>query len=403
MYDYYSWSGTATKPRLPTLESLRLRAGLKNDWTQGRIDTLAWGTFLEVQLYRIGNMGLPLALHPFPDLLPDFRSNEATHPGAGLIAATGASMLCASLVGLIFARHKLLLASWLLSGFCWALPARNFVAFHDFQGIFYIGIPLAFFAFLMLYLRHRSDRRLLHVFAVAALLVFVFSASQIAGVGHTTAEGDLEAELMDDFAAIRELVGEGVVYLPVNDTDREFAGAPFAASYFLADSIIEYREIAFSAKGPRSVTQGRKSAAHFVILPQREFGPMLLTPNNRHRFLYDRELYDNPLGHLTDPVIESDYYDAYLHGDSLIYASESCAHDNVKFFLHITPVDPRDLSDHRKVYGFDNYDFDFPDFAVPASGKCVARRPLPDYPINSIRTGQYATEGRLWEGEYYFD
>ena len=70
-----------------------------------------------------------------------------------------------------------------------------------------------------------------------------------------------------------------------------------------------------------------------------------------------------------------------------------------RFFLHIVPVDGDDLPDHRKQYGFDNFDFCWDDYNGLFSKLGVAVRELPDYDIALIRTGQFTDEGRLWEGE----
>ena len=89
--------------------------------------------------------------------------------------------------------------------------------------------------------------------------------------------------------------------------------------------------------------------------------------------------------------------------DMLTYVKTPCSAENVReaFFLHVYPVDPSDLPEHRKQYGFDNHDFRW------ASG-CVAWSELPDYPIARIRTGQFlvnedGSTTRLWGREIRFD
>ena len=47
------------------------------------------------------------------------------------------------------------------------------------------------------------------------------------------------------------------------------------------------------------------------------------------------------------------------------------------------------MPNERKEYGFDNLDFDFIWRGATFNGNCIAIAPLPDYPIASIRTGQY--------------
>lgn len=90
---------------------------------------------------------------------------------------------------------------------------------------------------------------------------------------------------------------------------------------------------------------------------------------------------------------------------ALIYAREPCALSDVEnpFFLHVTPERESDLPSERRELGFDGWDFDFLLRGFVFDGKCVARAPLPDYPIASIRTGQWIRgEGEVWEATLLF-
>ena len=92
-------------------------------------------------------------------------------------------------------------------------------------------------------------------------------------------------------------------------------------------------------------------------------------------------------------------FDIYRLGKRLMYFRQPCRPDDndARFFLHVVPVDERDLPGGRRQYGFDNLDFRMEE-RVRAGGRCTAVRRLPDYPIVKIRTGQFTGEGRLWEG-----
>ena len=99
-------------------------------------------------------------------------------------------------------------------------------------------------------------------------------------------------------------------------------------------------------------------------------------------------------------------YDIYLDNDGgqniLIYFMRHCAAEDTRarFFLHIFPSDTRDIPDHRQKYGFNNMDFRFVDRGKSLDGLCVAIVPLPLYPVERIRTGQFVSgEGRLWQTE----
>ena len=100
-------------------------------------------------------------------------------------------------------------------------------------------------------------------------------------------------------------------------------------------------------------------------------------------------------------------FDIYLDkggdegGRRLIYFKQPCAAEDTRaeFFLHIIPVDARDLPDDRREHGFDNLDFGFSENGGVSDGRCIAIRALPDYPIERIRTGQYTSAGQVWRAE----
>ena len=92
------------------------------------------------------------------------------------------------------------------------------------------------------------------------------------------------------------------------------------------------------------------------------------------------------------------------YGRSLIYFKRPCAAEDTqaRFFLHIIPVDARDLPDAGQEHGFDNRDFNFTGLDVQALDDwCIAIAPLPRYPIDRIRTGQHVSgEGAIWRAEF---
>ena len=104
------------------------------------------------------------------------------------------------------------------------------------------------------------------------------------------------------------------------------------------------------------------------------------------------------------PLIQSDF-DVYLKDGRLIYINEHCDESHIDdiFFLGAFPVDNYVLIESRRTFGFDNMDFDFADYGFGGPERCIAVRPLPEYPVEWIHTGQLiATEDgyhHTWEGE----
>ena len=102
-----------------------------------------------------------------------------------------------------------------------------------------------------------------------------------------------------------------------------------------------------------------------------------------------------------EPVAR-DYFDLYELDNRLLYLRESCAAADTaaNFFLHIIPADAADLPTERREAGFAHAGFAFDRQGGHFDGKCLASVPLPDYPINEIRTGQHIPgQGDLWSVE----
>ena len=103
------------------------------------------------------------------------------------------------------------------------------------------------------------------------------------------------------------------------------------------------------------------------------------------------------------PVIHSNF-DVYIDDDQLIYVKEACNADDreTTFFLHTFPADENDLPASREKSGFDNLSFDLMQKGGVQDGKCFAATDLPEYHIESIRTGQFTNDAETWRAYYNF-
>ena len=106
------------------------------------------------------------------------------------------------------------------------------------------------------------------------------------------------------------------------------------------------------------------------------------------------------------PLMHS-VFDVYREDRTLFYVKTPCVQTDVEapFFLHVRPVHLGDLPHFRRRLGFDALDFRFGSadsgWRQAAGdifdGVCMATQDLPDYPVASIATGQYAPGGAdLW-------
>ena len=116
---------------------------------------------------------------------------------------------------------------------------------------------------------------------------------------------------------------------------------------------------------------------------------------------YDQLRADYAALTATQPAAR-DYFDLYWRDNRLLYLRESCAADDTaaNFFLHIVPADVADLPADRQAAGFAHGGFAFVRRGGHFDGKCLAAVALPDYPVKSLRTGQYVPgQGEVWAAE----
>ena len=116
----------------------------------------------------------------------------------------------------------------------------------------------------------------------------------------------------------------------------------------------------------------------------------------------DVEPFDADQLEVAGKLISSATFDIHWDGDALTYVKDGCTDNEAEtqFFLHVFPNDPDALQFYRRQYGFDNLDFRLRQRGGRAGDRCIARVPLPAYPIASVRTGQYDATGELWSVEF---
>ena len=106
------------------------------------------------------------------------------------------------------------------------------------------------------------------------------------------------------------------------------------------------------------------------------------------------------VGHLRP--LASSTFDVYLDEDRLVYVKEECGDEDVlgRFFLHFYPSDIADLPVWRRPTGYDNLDFFFWRSGLRSGGRCAVQRPIPNYEIAVIHTGQLMPAARGRWGWY---
>ena len=387
--EYAALNGEIPLTELPSFKAMLRRTSLDQGIFQA---SPPWRPFLEGQFSKIPQTFIPYAL-----LGGSGTSESPTWLSNHLAVVLGIDLSVAGLVGSIFVRPRILFATLASFGFFWAMPMRNNSAAHDFELIYYIGLPLVFFTIALLLARKVTNRDgVIAAAVVAALLLFAASSFQMSRVGHSAKATQNARVAAQDLLAIRDLTaGDLVTVTPVGGDYKSLSGvAVHAVDYYLNTSLIRYRDLS-------SVEGG------FVVMRKRVDTDALLTPQNQYFFLYDRDglmawygaKYRSVAS--TEPLARKEF-DVYLIDGTVYYLKEPCKRADTwtRFFLHVFPEAIDDLPDGRRQHGFNNLDFAFDVRGVLFDGKCLAAVSLPQYAIARITTGQFDSAGHVWQVKF---
>ena len=411
---------------LSTLESMLGRTGIDPSVLPYPSQRFAWLPFLEDQFHALGNGIFPFALPGYssPLLLEGHPNAEAVFADMQYI---GVFALATCIVGLCFARERLLLATLTLFGFFWSLPMRHSTAFHDYETVFHVGVPMTLFSLALLHMRRLSGEPFMACLAIVALLTFALSSWRMNIVGGERQESyeDLQKEIVADFQAMRGLTAGGVIGIMSKETSvtvrAGYVHKPLL--YYLNSRVLvpERHPLEFSLH-PQKL-----DAVDYLFSDRRDSIAKTLTPRNKRFFLYDKDAYVDPFDTLSGDLSVQSNFHVYSRGDTLTYFKSPCAEADTAptFLLHVYPENSADLPEDQRQQGYHNLDFTFRGhgvhFAVDSTRRCwtsiCARRTetdsslgcavdvrLPAYAKDQIRTGQFTRQGQnlstIWSATF---
>ncbi len=430
--EYAAFGGETRVSELPSVQSMLRRTGLGQD-LDTPFDRGEWLRFLREQFYRVRVASVPLALTDWgAELREWFPSVPLSASGLSgpelsvylllLLMAAVASAAAVRLARRLLAlRHRMLLATLALSGFFWTLPMRH-NAHHGHEALYYVGVPLAFYSLLLLYLHKRWGRGPVVGLAVAALLAFVVSAFQMDRRWRLDAQAaEIQQAALAELGTVRETTrGRKVVLVPGSvkpEWSRQFKqwnyGSDYGWRYYLAGSVLtqspdladirhlypaSLRNLAGNVSTPSLGMEVAARAADFIVTRDRVESGALLTPHNEQVFLYDSagtddlvEFYRATYRRVVsgEPAARS-HFDVYLGDRTLFHVRDPCIREDAGYwiFVEAVPEDPKDLPGRSRRDGFRDLVLPFHHGGVLFEGKCMAVLSLPDYPISVIRTGQ---------------
>lgn len=420
--EHSAYYGERSFAELPSARSALGRTGLVAAADTG--EPLLSADFYRWQFHRVGAMALPYALPGLPPIWVNHPLDPAW--AQPRLASVGVAVVAICCLGIVLcSRRRLLLAVLPLAGVCWSLPMRYETATldHDFEALANIGLPLIFFALLLLGVRRLGPRgpRWVVGLTFGAAITFALSAQRMAEVGWDAETKDRQQTLFAEFEAIREHArGRDVLVAAAPDAALYLTLIRRKFWYYLSGSVLQYPD--------QLPAQGHE--ADFVLSLERVPSDLLLTPSHRFVFLYRspgaleaiaaarRSQYQRIAA--TEPMADTPWAIHLLGGagggGELALLKTPCGVNDARgrFLVHATPVDAQDLPASRRHLHFDNLDFGFLERGgVRFDGKCMVRIPLPEYPLDglrvgrfdydvaSVRAGQYPpTAGVLWSVEF---
>ena len=383
--EYAASGGERAVTELPSFQSMLRRTGVAQDFAPSGW----WLRFLQQQFFRVCVAFVPSVLSDWGiGLLESFLTVRLSASGLSgpassvfllaLLMVIGASAAVVCLARPLLApRQRLLLAALALSGFCWALPMRHSTAYayHAHEALYYVGVPLAFYSLLLLYVHDRWGHRPVVGIAAAALLVFVVSTFRMEQRWPRDPRvAELQRTAMAELGTIRDTT-RGKAVLVLGSVEPKRFRRLFVWKYYLAGSVLV-----------RSLdVEAAARAADFIVAPDRVESDALLTPGNERMFLYDSagiddlfELYRAayPQAVSGEPAARS-YFDVYLNDDALTFVRDHCVRGDARDGSSVS-VNPEDLPGTRPGRGSGNLESWLNRRPGRFEGKCIAVLPLSD-------------------------
>ena len=403
--EYTALGGEVAPADLPSVQSMRRRTGWEPSFDSDVARLLAWRRFLGNQFYGIGVMSLSYA-----SALDNDRLIREVRRGSNWIGAAGILVTGACLAGMRLFRHRLLAAALVLSGFYWAVPMRYNTSVHEYERVFYVGIPLVFFSLVLLVVRHFWGQRPLAGLAVGAVGVFGVASFQMSQVAHPAQRTAVHRGVMTDFDVIRPIVEGQRVFVAFSR--KEFgplAGSRLALDFYLSGNTIAAPNIE-SLRAPNSPlfpgdVERRLEHVDFVVSRGRYGTARTLTPANRQVFLYAaadvrKHLMQKYQTVVVGTPVARNWFDLYLVDHRLTYVKVPCAPADVqgRFVLRVVPVATSALPVDEQTRGgaYWNFEWQAPLFEE----KCMMTIPLPAYNLERVQTEQVVKGERMWTAEF---
>lgn len=231
------------------IQSARSRLSMNAEFNIEKEGIINWPDFLEGEIDRVVLWSFPL---------------KSINRGLWVSSIILIGMF--SLMGIMMRKQsvekRIIYLILILSGFAWLIPLRNLSAFHDYTAMYYIGVPLVFYASLFTLLRVPGNAT--YALAVLALIVYGTAIVQVKN-WHEELQGNVSAFTYDFIQIRQQIKGTG-------NRVKVVAGipyGPFPLGFYLHGQYLS-----------------SKSTAQYIIAGNPQYTQNNLTPNNNVIFLF---------------------------------------------------------------------------------------------------------------------
>jgi hypothetical protein len=245
--------------RTSIVESAENRLGMDEAFNERHALVIAWDRFIPDQLDRLVRWSVPLR-KPGGETLPNL-----------LILAAALAVIARQVSHWDRDRQAVALLL-LVPGFVWLIAMRNMSGPHEYTSMYYLGVPLLFYASAFSLLRVSVRPLLGWGMLAAALILFLIANQQTQALHqHLETRSDPVGRLSQftwDMMAIRErLPREGKIIA----LSQELPNAPYGLGFYLPDLV-----------------RGSLDEADFIIARDPDALPGNLTPENKRLFAFPR-------------------------------------------------------------------------------------------------------------------
>lgn len=421
--EYEAYGGQRAVTTLPSVRSMLRRVGVGGTPSDRHAPEREWPTFLKWQFHRAGVMLAPFPLAAGVEL--DEKAWRATEAPWWFFVGVAAAVGCVA--GLArFPRRRLALAALASSGFCWALlaPGQTAWAGHQYETLFYVGVPLCLFATLLLGARRLWGRWMAAGCVAAAVLLFAASSVAAGRAQRDAGAAETARARLAEFDAIAEMIRGKKVWIAAHPAALEPFVTHGTMIHFVTAGSFVYNEATLAAD-PEAL-----GALDFVLAFDRYDIPALLTRRHRFVFLYragadagavlaarrDARRWEVRRLRAVAPLARSgfDIRFAPVNGPTegeqagvLAYLKTPCTRNDTwgRFYLRMVPVNAGALPRWQAHMGFEHWDFLFDRFGVVFDDLCLLRVPLPPWPVANVYTGQWHPAGgaAAWRTAFRLD